>query len=437
MKYIVTILLLIGSLQAEFISQDIRDANRTSSWIALPYAFSSDSMGLTGGVVGIFNGYTQPQMTIIATAFRGESLSVEKNYASEAPQEEHANSQGFALAVYGYRPEFLDRMFISLYGSYAYYPNQKLYLNSSNDSIRTHPDDPNAGSSISPLKTQGFNNWAYINFRYILPWGELEHNPLTTYKLNRGVPINRDNYGNGLPFVTGRSIVEIRPFVTNWTADRFIQEPNWKTNGIKLTFQHDNTDYINNPSRGYGFKLQYAQDFGANDSTQSWNNIEGEFSKYVELPELYYTRGQSLAFNIWSAYSPSWKVDTSQLIDANQPPPWEGARLGGWTRMRAYDSNRFQDKAAIYYGVEYRVIPQFNPLKDEKWLPIPIDWFQAVLFAEAGRVSPSYNLATLHSDMKADIGFSIRALAAKVPVRFEMALGGEGSNMWVFVGQPF
>lgn len=438
MKYFLTFLLLLFSAQAEFISQDVRDGNKTASWIALPYAFNSESMGFTGGVVGIFNGYLQPQMTIIATVFRGESLGVEKNYAPGDSQDTHANSEGVALVIYGYRPEFLDRMFISLYGSYAYYPNQKLYLDSSNNSTKVEADDPNAGTSISPFRTQGFNNWAYVNFRYMLPWGELENNPITTYKLNRGIPVNRDNYGNGLPFVSGRSIIELRPFLTNWTADRLSQEPNWKTNGLKLTFQHDNTDYINNPTRGYGFKVQYAQDFGAHDSSQAWNNIEGEFSKYVELPELYYTRGQSLAFNAWSAYSPSWNKNPNlNFTNNNQPPPWEGPRLGGWTRMRAYDSNRFHDKAAIYYGAEYRVIPQFNPLQDEKWLPIPIDWFQTVLFAEAGRVAPSYDLSTLHSDMKADVGFSIRALAAKVPVRFDMAFGSEGSNMWVFIGQPF
>ena len=116
---------------------------------------------------------------------------------------------------------------------------------------------------------------------------------------------------------------------------------------------------------------------------------------------------------------------------------WEGARLGGYDRMRAYDMNRFSDKAAIYFGVEYRVIPEFNPMRGQKWNPIPIDWFQVVLFSEAGRVASQYNIETLMSDMKYDVGFSIRALAAKIPVRFDMAYGAEGSNMWVMVKQPF
>jgi outer membrane protein assembly factor BamA len=434
MRLLLTSLFFTLSLYAEFINVDVRDANRSASWIVLPYAFSSESMGFTGGLAGIFNGFGQKQMTIIATAFAGESLPVEKMGSTT---QEHANSQGGALVIYGYQPSFPNRMFISLYGSYAYYPNQKLYLNASNESTKVDYEDPTSSTSTSPLYTQGYNNWAYATFRYMLPWGELKDHAITTYKLNRGIPVNRDAYGGGEPFVTGRSILELRPFYTKWTADKLAPEPQWKSSGLKMMFQHDNTDYINNPSRGYGFKVQYAQDFGGAASTQSWNNIEASYSQYVPLPDMRYTRGQSLAFNVWSAYSPSWEHDLYKLVDPHQPPPWEGAHLGGWNRLRAYDSNRFHDKAAIYYGAEYRVIPQFNPLRDEKWLPFPIDWFQTVLFAELGRVAPKYDLSTLHTQMKGDVGFSLRALAAKVPVRFDMAWGSEGSNMWVFIGQPF
>ncbi len=116
---------------------------------------------------------------------------------------------------------------------------------------------------------------------------------------------------------------------------------------------------------------------------------------------------------------------------------WEGARLGGFTRIRAYDMNRFSDKAAVYATAEYRLIPELNPMHDQKWSPVHIDWFQMVLFAEAGRVAPEYNLVTLTKDLKYDVGFSLRALAANLPVRFEMKFGDEGSNMWVMLKQPF
>lgn len=431
-------LFLYGSnVYAERVSIDVKDENKTATWIALPYAFNSETMGTTLGVGAIFNGYIQPQMTMFATGFIGKELDIK---SSDSMTTNKANTYGGVVSVYNYRPSFSERLFVSLLGSYAYYPQQKIYIDGSNDSQKV----TSSSSGISPLVTQGYNNWGYMKFRYVLPWGENKTNPITTYKLDRGIPVNRDNYGAGIPLLSGRSIIELKPFYTRWTADRLNEEPQWTTAGLAVTFEHDNTDYIDNPLRGYGFKISYKQDFGGSLSTQSWNALEGGYSHYIDLSGVPYTRHSSLALNIWSAYSPSWDHNSklhgdspNQLIDAHRPPPWEGARLGGWNRLRAYDSNRFSDKAAIYYGAEYRVIPSFNPMRDKRWLPFPIDWFEVVLFAEAGRVSQSYKSKMFYEDLKSDIGFSLRALAAKVPVRFDIATGSEGTTMWVMIQQPF
>jgi hypothetical protein len=39
--------------------------------------------------------------------------------------------------------------------------------------------------------------------------------------------------------------------------------------------------------------------------------------------------------------------------------------------------------------------------------------------------------------MKFDAGISLRAMAAQVPVRVDLAYGDEGANFWVMVFQPF
>lgn len=418
-------------LHAEFIAEDVNEGNRTQSWIVLPYAFSSDTTGFTAGAVGIWNGYGQRQMTWIATAFAGAEQQVER-VTLNAQTPAVARASGAILAINNYRPGFLNRLFISLFGSYGYYPNQKLYIDGANDS---DADDV--------LETQGYNNWFYFSFRYVLPLGEGADDPVTTYRLDRGLPVNRGGYGGGLPFVTGRTIVELRPTFNRWTVDKLVEEPQWTTVNVKLRLEHDNTDYIDNPSRGYGFALQYADDPGLGDSTQSWNALEASFTQYISLPLPSWQRFNVIALNAWSAWSPSWDADESLgagndgLIAAHRPPPWEGARLGGWERLRGYPSNRYNDKAAVYYGAEYRFIPDFNPLRGKKWMPFAIDWFEGVVFAETGRVAPRYDPATLHSHMKFDVGFSLRALAAKVPLRFDIASGSEGINMWVMVGQTF
>jgi len=422
---------------SEFLVDDLnRDKSKQQTWLVLPYAFSSESMGLTVGTVGIFSGYIQPQMNIVATTFVGEKLEVRSNDLSEMGTE---RTTGAMLAISGYRASFSDRLFISAIGAYGYYPNQRLYLEGGNDSEKDL--EQRSYESITPLQTQGYNNWLNIDFRYVLPWGESKTTVLPSIKLQRGIAVNRHHLGGGRPFATGQTTFGTELFYSNRSADKFTESPELNTNGVRIYLEHNNTDYPSNPSRGYTFGAKLSSDFGIGDSTQSWNALEVDYSHFIELDNFTWSRQNVIAMNLWTAYSPSWNdseyLSGSTVLKKHQTPMWEGARLGGWSRMRAYDNNRFNDKAAIYGAIEYRLIPQLNPMADQKWNPFPIDWFQFVLFAEAGRVADHYALTTLLSDMKYDLGFSIRALAAKVPVRFDIAFGGEGSAMWMMLEQPF
>ena len=68
-----------------------------------------------------------------------------------------------------------------------------------------------------------------------------------------------------------------------------------------------------------------------------------------------------------------------------------GATLGGLWRMRGFPAQRFSDKAAIYYALEYRMIPEWNPFNNWPWLQkyIGIEWMQFAPFVEVGRVAPT------------------------------------------------
>ena len=86
----------------------------------------------------------------------------------------------------------------------------------------------------------------------------------------------------------------------------------------------------------------------------------------------------------------------------NRPPAYAGATLGGLWKMRGYPSQRFSDKAAVYYAAELRMIPEWNPFERRSTVQeyVVIEWIQLVPFAEIGRVAPEWSLDTLHSDMK-------------------------------------
>lgn len=420
---------------SEFIVEDLNRAeNKQSTWAVLPYMFSSGSMGVTTGAAALLDGFIQPQMSMLFTAFAGQELNIEHGSSSR----ETARATGGMYAITGYQPHFSKRTFISSMGAYGYYPNQRLYLDGNNDSIRDI--ESSRDGNLSPLITQGYNNWFNVNIRYVLPWGESKKNTLPKIQLRRGIAVNRDHRGGGKVFETGQTIIGTELFYSRWSAERFIEAPNLNTNGLRFFLEHDNTDYPSNPSRGYAFEAMSSVDFGAANSTQSWNALSFDYKHYIELPSLSWMKQSVLAFNAWAAYSPSWDdnktLNDQGIIKKNQTPMWEGAHLGGWSRMRAYDSNRFNDKAGIYSAAEYRFIPRINPMADQAWNPFPVDWFQVVLFVEAGRVAERFN-AELLQDMKYDVGFSLRALAAKIPVRFEAAWGEEGNAMWVMLNQPF
>ncbi|MEA3418527.1 MAG: hypothetical protein U9Q90_03930, partial [Campylobacterota bacterium] len=234
--------------------------------------------------------------------------------------------------------------------------------------------------------------------------------------------------------------------IENWENSApwpgFTSKPEWNTEGLRFFLLHDNTDYDLNPSRGYNFQLQYSRDFGEGDNLQSWDFLEFKYNKYFNLDTFSFTQQNVLALSFWTGYSFSWDTENEVYpgIDSHRSPMWEGGRLGGFIRMRGYDNNRFSDKAVIYGTAEYRAMLDWNPFKTTKFLqkysPVAIDWFQIVPFVEAGRVNDKYN-ADLLKDLKYDVGISFRAFAAELPVRFDVAYGDEGTNMWVMFQHPF
>lgn len=145
-----------------------------------------------------------------------------------------------------------------------------------------------------------------------------------------------------------------------------------------------------------------------------------------------------IGFNFWTAYSPSWDVQADGSID-NRPPAYTGATLGGIWKLRGYPSQRFSDKAAIYYGLEWRLIPRWNPFSRSEWLQrhLGIQWIQVVPFCELGRVAPSWNMEELHRDMKWSLGLGIRAWAKGIVARIDAASSEEGFKLQMMVGHPF
>lgn len=402
------------------------DDNVTISkdWIVLPFAFSSESTGVAGGIGTIKQGLLQSQTTLVASIFAG----LPEEIITNGEQKEASFSGGF-FYFSDYKLPFTNRLFFTIIGLKSYFPNTQYYFDGSNDSKQE-----------DVFKTSGDSDFINTIFKYVLPIGEGVNNPNGLYSLQNGFCVGREDCGGNAPFVTGRTSLGIKTFYQSDTFENTSLDeiPSWDTNGLRFFLQHDNTDFDLNPSRGYHFDLQYSKDFGQGDSLQSWDFLEFKYNHYINLDTFSFTKQNVLALSMWTGYSFSWDNDNEIYpgINAHRPPTWEGARLGGFFRMRGYDNNRFSDKAAFYATAEYRAVLDYNPLRSNDSLPVAVDWFQVVAFVEAGRVHDHYNTDLL-TDMKYDVGVSLRALAAQLPVRFDVAYGEEGFNIWLMINQPF
>jgi len=432
--------LLLSCLTATFLMGNTlnaaQDNNITESknWVILPFAFSSDSTGFAAGISAMKEGLFQPQTKLLATVFTGVPQDVIIN-----GQKDEATFSGGFISFSDFKLPYTDRLFFSFMGLKSYFPKTHYYIDGSHTSNK---DDA--------FVTSGDSNFFTTTFRYTLPIGEGLENPGVLYNMQNGFCVGREGCGNGIPFVTGRTSIGLKTFFQTDNTDNTdmwkdsiwwkngTSLPTWNTNGLRFFLTHDNTDFHINPSRGYHFQLQYSKDFGKGDSLQSWDFLEFKYNHYFDLDTFSFTQQNVLALSLWTGYSFSWDNDKeiSPGFDAHRPPMWEGARLGGFNRMRGYDQNRFSDKAAFYAAAEYRAVLDYNPLKNNSFMPVDVEWFQVVPFAEVGRVHDKYDFDLL-TDLKYDAGISLRAMVSELLVRFDVAYGEEGTYMWLMAQHPF
>jgi len=68
---------------------------------------------------------------------------------------------------------------------------------------------------------------------------------------------------------------------------------------------------------------------------------------------------------------------------------------------------------------------------------VGIKWLQFVPFGEIGRVAEDWKFSDLHSDMKWNAGFGVRAWAQGIVIRIDTAYSNEGVGVQMMIAQPF
>lgn len=404
----------------------VESANKKHESLVLPYLFSTDTMGLNFGVGGMIKGYHQPQMTVGATAFKGDV------------------SEGAWAGLFNYKVLDSERWYFSASGMAAYFPDQRAYTGGHKVPIADNAVFPGSNDSSNEvyLEADGSSNWFDARIEYALPFGATSQTGMVRYQLKNGLLVSEPSGGaQWNPLESGVMVATARYFRRSQSFEFNEGTQDGSISAMEFGLLYDNTDFATNPSYGSRQYLAYSQSMPGSDDIYDWDLWQFNGSKFISLGASEFAHQRILAFNFWAAYSPSWQVNhtldgTKFISDA--APYNEGATLGGFKRLRGYDFYRFHDKAAIYGAFEYRYTLKYNPIADINWLKfLKLDWFQLVGFVEAGRVSPHLTFDALWQDYHYDYGVSLRAMMSGLVVRTELANSKEGANFWVMIDQPF
>jgi Omp85 superfamily domain len=389
--------------------------------LTIPFPFYNATIGPGIGLGVIGKGYVQPQAEFVMAALVGAG-----NYSV------------YFKALHYQFPWF--RRFILEPDFYvAKYSDVDTYTGTDNPGYAGERAGSNDSDKNNYIKSDANDHWVNLFTKFLLPIGHGRDRILPKLVLDRGVFVSGDTGGDVWnPLESGRTYIEVIPFERRQSL--IDNNSHSKTAGIEIGLRYDNTDFRFNPSKGSMQRVWFVRDWGALNSTAPYSVVGGEFAKYFPLGPSDRARERVIAFDIWTINCLTW--DDSSTINGTEtfhrPPAYKGASLGGLSRLRAYPATRFNDQAGILYTLEYRYLLNWNPLKNVTWGgKLQVDWFELVGFGELGRVAPSWNLSTLHENMKYDAGVGIRAMVNNVVVRIDVAAGPEGFATQMFVGHPF
>ncbi len=409
-------------VSADSITLDENEEYGETRWGALPYMFSTETLGTAVGAAAFVGSINQPQSSLAATVFKTSN-----------------DSWLVGGVLNNLRLEKLDRWFFDIFAVGDHFTDQRFYVSTDQTATgRAGSNDSSPDDFVS-----GISNDLHLELtaRYVLPIGAARQNPLTEFRTRAGLLMSDPRGGDEWdPANHGRTLLGTRYFFRYRDLQEVDRQDalSVETNGLKFWLDYDNTDFIRNASRGSRQKLTVTRDFGWFDSSNSWTSIELDASKYFDLGTSGWFRQKVLALDFWTSHTPSWELDSDSGRVNHRPPPGFGSTLGGYDRLRAFPISRFHDRSAVYYGAELRLMPHVNGLDKMPLLKhLEIDWWQLAGFIEAGRVAPAYDTDLFTQDLKWDVGFSFRIMSFRQPLRLDWAISEEDSSIWAMYGQSF
>jgi len=388
----------------------------------LPYGFFSESFGVGLGVGGALTAWPAEETTLFGAYTLGTT-----------------GSTNAAVSLNQWRVPGFKRLYMSPFVMAGYYVDQILYIGSNNPGFEGERAGTNDSSPNNYALADQWDQQVKIEFSYLLPIGEgAGENVINRYEVDYGILVGGATGGKGFnPMKSGRSKIWVIPQWRNQTLKQEDEEVPLETLNVMLGLEWDNRDFPANPSKGGYYRVNYQKDFGDQGSLSGWEVLELELEWVFNFGATERAKQRVLAVDFGTATVLNWEEDADGTI-TRRPPQYEGATLGGLYRMRGYETARFHDRSAVYYSAEYRVIPEWQPLQNFKWLNFAeIEYWQWIVFAEAGRVSNTYDTRLYYDDLHFDAGVSLRGMLYTTVLRLDVAVSEEGTRIVAMYGHPF
>lgn len=399
---------------------------RGQNVLTIPYGFYNQNTGLAAAGVVAANGLFQPQTSAIVNAFVGSN----------------GTTNLFAY-VSDVQLPFMPRVFMDVQIMHADWGEIDSFQGGNPEFIGQQAG-LNSSDKDNFISAEGTDQHLRLKFKYVLPIGAAKDNPIHTFAVSNGMLVKGNEAGgsNWNPLNSGRSIFTVEPFYRSQDfEDRdSSREFESTTSGVKLSLEYDNTDWYKNPSFGSKHRLSVTRDWGLNDDSSTWTAVQYQWNKYIPLPKTANTRQRTLALSVWTSDVPTWfsshQQDGREIF--HRAPVFDGSTLGGLDRQRGFSTNRFNNRSAINYAVEYRHSPVKNPFTT---LPVVnklgIRWWEWVGFLEVGRVADNWSLSDLHTDMKTSLGAGLRVNVHGLVIRADAAFSEDGGQVQMFFGHTF
>ncbi|WP_299805951.1 hypothetical protein [uncultured Shewanella sp.] len=371
-----------------------------SEFVAVPFAFSSESLSTAFGGAGVLKHAGQIQSSILGIGV----------YSTN-------NSWVSYLRFNDYQIPTLDQWLFSIETYNARFKEGVYYV----------PNQADINGDSERVVTLGDESFTKFHARYVLPIGRGSQGAARSLGRAR-----TDISWN--PLESGVTSVKFSPFTQSRELEgfEFLED---EAKGLAVELEWDNRDNGKNSTQGGQTSFKVTRDFGSG-SRNSWTTWEFDQSTFVSIDSNEWFGQQILAFNFYLADTPTWTSGSDDNL--HQPPSFAGVSLGGFERLRGYSSKRFTGRSAVLYSAEYRVQPRWQPLQEWPVFNLyDIPWWQWVAFAEAGQVSDEFSASALHDDLKWSAGIGARFEVESVVVRAELAFSEESNQFWIMVNQPF